>query len=64
MNSRQYSWSERDQYDPGPCPHCGGTDARVEWLQVMPGKDRYIPGLMNCLNSKCPSRPQVEDIFR
>lgn len=44
-------------YDPGPCPHCGEKNYRVDMIDVSLSAafTKTIPGLARCQNYACPA---------
>jgi hypothetical protein len=60
---RIYRSNERHEFDPGPCPKCGGAKHRVNWVDVhesheVPGSV-LIPGTIECLNPDCEWGPNA-----
>lgn len=63
---RIYRPNERHEFDPGPCPRCGGTKHRVNWVDVHESHEEpgsaLVPGTVECLNPDCEWGPgRVDD---
>lgn len=58
---RTYSPNDRHEFDPGPCPRCGGAEHRVNWVEVHTSDETpgsvLIPGTVQCLNPACEWGP-------
>jgi hypothetical protein len=57
---RVYRHSERHEFNPGPCPKCGGIKHRVNWVDLGSGTfegEEAIPGTVQCLNPACEWGP-------
>lgn len=58
---KTYRPSERHEFDPGPCPKCGGTEHRVNWVSVHSSHEEpgsvLVPGTVECLNPACEIGP-------
>jgi hypothetical protein len=50
---KTYGRAEKAKYQPPPCPHCGSTRVRVNWIEISdrakPEPD-FIPGQLECLD--------------
>lgn len=46
--------------DPGPCPLCGGTAYRINWIDIGDVWGKLIPGSVSCVNPNCP--PPVPEL--
>lgn len=62
---RTYRPDERHEFDPGPCPKCGGTECQVNWVDLGNGTfvgEEAIPGTVACLNPDCEWGPgRIDD---
>lgn len=47
---REFRADERHLYKPPPCPNCGSTNVRVDWVKVDTPlvEVKYIPGNHHC----------------
>jgi hypothetical protein len=61
MTTKIYPTDQRHEYDPGPCPKCGGTDVHVNWVDVSTSAEGlgslWVPGQLQCLNPLCEWGP-------
>lgn len=50
-----YRADQRHLYNPGPCPHCGGTNVTVSWVNAgsLADRDQWLPGQKTCHNLQC-----------
>jgi hypothetical protein len=51
-----YTAAEKKDFDPGPCPSCGGAEIDTEWIHVplvSQVDDSWVPGQSQCLNPEC-----------
>lgn len=53
MSERRYRAEDKHQYEPPPCPRCGGP-TRVEWVSCDTSDDVpgtwFVPGMVGCDN--------------
>jgi hypothetical protein len=51
-----YKAADKRNFDPGPCPSCGGTEIETDWIHIPTQTsvdDAWVPGESRCLDPEC-----------